>query len=219
MLSGQGADELFLGYPGFLTSYWKDLYINKKYVTLLFEAIHTSLTRTDLYKPLLQFFKNKKPGRIDKENISLSDHRDNSLLKSNLPYLLHAEDRHSLANNIEARVPFLDSQFLAFARILPASYSINQGKQKWILRAIGEDLLPKSILNNYAKKGFPAKMPEPNQREKTAFLCDLKEFISQDSHFFLPTREPIQLFHQYPALAWRINSLQKWLKIYNIQAT
>ena len=31
MLSGQGADELFLGYPGFLTPYWKDLYINKKY--------------------------------------------------------------------------------------------------------------------------------------------------------------------------------------------
>jgi asparagine synthase (glutamine-hydrolysing) len=219
MLSGQGADELFLGYPGFLTSYWKDLYINKKYTNLLSEVIHTSLNRKDLYKPLLQAFKNKKPGRKNKENISLSDHRDNTLLKSNLPYLLHAEDRHSLANNIEARVPFLDSQFVAFARILPASYSINQGKQKWILRAIGEDLLPKSILNNYAKKGFPAKMPEPNQREKTAFLCDLKEFISQDSHFFLPTREPIQLFHQYPALAWRINSLQKWLKIYNIQAT
>jgi asparagine synthase (glutamine-hydrolysing) len=219
MLSGQGADELFLGYPGFLTSYWKDLYINKKYTNLLSEVIHTSLNRKDLYKPLLQAFKNKKPGRKNKENISLSDHRDNTLLKSNLPYLLHAEDRHSLANNIEARVPFLDSQFLAFARILPASYSINQGKQKWILRAIGEDLLPKSILNNYAKKGFPAKMPEPNQREKTAFLSDLKEFISQDSHFFLPTREPIQLFHQYPALAWRINSLQKWLKIYNIQAT
>jgi asparagine synthase (glutamine-hydrolysing) len=219
MLSGQGADELFLGYPGFLTSYWKDLYINKKYTNLLSEVIHTSLNRKDLYKPLLQAFKNKKPGRKNKENISLSDHRDNTLLKSNLPYLLHAEDRHSLANNIEARVPFLDSQFLAFARILPASYSINQGKQKWILRAIGEDLLPKSILNNYAKKGFPAKMPEPNQREKSAFLSDVKEFISQNSHFFLPNRDPIQLFHQYPALAWRINSLQKWLKIYNIQTT
>ena len=219
MLSGQGADELFLGYPGFLTSYWKDLYINKKYVKLLFEAIHTSLNRKDLYKPLLLFFKNKKPGRIHKENISLSDHRDNTLFNSNLPYLLHAEDRHSLANNIEARVPFLDSQILAFARKLPTSYSINQGKQKWILRAIAEDFLPESILNNYAKKGFPAKMPEPNQREKTAFLSDLKEFISQENHFFLPTREPIQLFHQYPALAWRIYSLQKWLKIYNIQAT
>jgi asparagine synthase (glutamine-hydrolysing) len=219
MLSGQGADELFLGYPGFLTSYWKDLYINKKYTNLLSEVIYTSLNRKDLYKPLLQVFKNKKPGRKNIENISLSDHRDNTLLKSNLPYLLHAEDRHSLANNIEARVPFLDSQILAFARILPASYSINQGKQKWILRAIGEDFLPESILNNYSKKGFPAKMPEPNQREKTAFLSDLKEFISQDSHFSLPTREPIQLFHQYPALAWRIYSLQKWLKIYNIQAT
>jgi asparagine synthase (glutamine-hydrolysing) len=219
MLSGQGADELFLGYPGFLTSYWKDLYINKKYTNLLSEVIHTSLNRKDLYKPLLQFLKNKKPRRKSKENISLSDHRDNTLFNSNLPYLLHAEDRHSLANNIEARVPFLDSQILAFARKLPASYSINQGKQKWILRAIGEDFLPESILNNYAKKGFPAKMPEPNQREKTAFLSDLKEFISQDSHFFLPTREPIQLWHQYPALAWRINSLQKWLKIYNIQAT
>lgn len=157
MLSGQGADELFLGYPGFLTSYWKDLYVNKKYTNLLSEVIHTALTRTDLYKPLLQFLKNKKHGRIDKKNISLSDLRDNTLIDSNLPYLLHAEDRHSLANNIESRVPFLDSQILAFARKLPASYSINQGKQKWILRAIGEDLLPESILNNYSKRDFRLK--------------------------------------------------------------
>ncbi|MFN6077966.1 MAG: asparagine synthase-related protein, partial [Bacteroidota bacterium] len=182
-------------------------------------VLWTSFLRKDLYPYGLHFLKRWQKEPSSSASVPINLKRDNALFNSNLPYLLHAEDRHSLANNIEARVPFLDSQFLVFARKLPASYSIHQGKQKWILRAIGEDLLPKSTLHHYIKKGFPAKMPEPNQREKTDFLSDLKEFISQDSHFFLPTREPIQLFHQYPALAWRINSLQKWLKIYNIQAT
>jgi len=218
MLSGQGADELFLGYPGFIKSYWAELYTGKKYKKLISEVLWTSFLRKDLYMYGLHFLK-----RWQKEpplsSVLLNLNRDNALFNSNLPYLLHAEDRHGLANHIEARVPFLDHQFQAFARRLPTGYAIHQGKQKWILRAIGKDLLPESILHHYIKKGFPAKMPEPNQYEKMAFLSDVKEFISKNSHFFLPTRESIQLFHQYPALAWRINSLQKWLKIYNLQAT
>jgi len=219
MLSGQGADELFLGYPGFIKSYWAELYKGKKYKKLISEVLWTSFLRKDLYPYCLHFLKRWRIASSHSLTVPLNLNRDYSLFNSNLPYLLQAEDRHSLANHIEARVPFLDHQFQAFARSLPTGYAIHQGKQKWILRAIGADLLPESILHHYIKKGFPAKMPEPNQLEKTAFLSDLKKFISQESHFFLPTREPSHLFHQYPALAWRINSLQKWLKIYNLQAT
>jgi asparagine synthase (glutamine-hydrolysing) len=219
MLSGQGADELFMGYPGFVKSYWAELYTGKKYKKLISEVLWTSFLRKDLYPYGMQFLKRWKKEPPSSVSVPLYLNMDNALFNSNLPYLLHAEDRHSLANHVEARVPFLDHQFQAFARRLPTSYAIHQGKQKWILRAIGEDLLPKSILYHYSKKGFPAKMPEPKQLEKMAFLSDLKEFISQNSHFFLPTRNPSLLFLHYPALAWRINSLQKWLKIYNIQAT
>jgi len=219
MLSGQGADELFMGYPGFIKSYWAELYTGKKYKKLISEVLWTSFLRKDLYPYGLQLLKRWQKKLSSPASIPLNLNRDNALFNSNLPYLLHAEDRHSLANHIEARVPFLDHQFQAFVRGLPTGYAIHQGKQKWILRAIGEDLLPESILYHYSKKGFPAKMPEPNLREKMAFLSDLKEFISPDSYFFLPTRNHYQLFHQYPALAWRINSLQKWQKIYDIQAT
>lgn len=219
MLSGQGADELFMGYPGFIKSYWAELYTDKKYKKLISEVLWTSFLRKDLYPYGLQFLKRWQKGPLSSASVPLNRNRDNALFNSNLPYLLHAEDRHSLANHIEARVPFLDHQFQAFARHLPTGYSIHQGKQKWILRAMGKDLLPESVLHHYSKKGFPAKMPEPNQREKTVFLSDVKEFISQNSYIFLPTADPSQLFHQYPVLAWRINSLQKWLKIYNIQAT
>ena len=219
MLSGQGSDELFMGYPGFVKSYWAELYKGKKYKKLISEVLWTSFLRKDLYPYGLHYLKCWKKEPPSSALVLLYLNKDNALFNSNLPYLLHAEDRHSLANHVEARVPFLDHQFQAFARRLPTSYAIHQGKQKWILRAIGEDLLPESIQYHYSKKGFPAKMPEPNQREKMAFLSDLKEFISQNSHFFLPTRNPSQLFLHYPALAWRIYSIQKWLKIYNIQAT
>ena len=151
MLSGQGADELFMGYPGFVKSYWAELYTGKKFKNLISEVLWTSFLRKDLYPYGLHFLKRWQKEPSSSASVPLNLYRDNALLKSNLPYLLHAEDRHSLANNIEARVPFLDSQFLAFARKLPASYSIHQGKQKWILRAIGEDFLPESILNNYSK--------------------------------------------------------------------
>jgi asparagine synthase (glutamine-hydrolysing) len=218
MLSGQGADELFMGYPGFIKSYWVELYAAKKYKKLISEVLWTSFLRKDLYPYGLHFLKRWQKESSSSASVPLHLNRDNALFNSNLPYLLHAEDRHSLANHIEARVPFLDHQFQAFARRLPTGYAIHQGKQKWILRAMGEELLPKSILHHYSKKGFPAKMPEPNQREKSAFLSDVKEFISQNSYIFLPTADPSQLLHQYPVLAWRINSLQKWLKIYNIQA-
>ncbi len=217
MLSGQGADELFMGYPGFLKSYWTELYTEKNYKKLISEILWTSVLRKDLYPYFLQFLKRwlKEPPRS--ELVPLNLIRENALFNSNLPYLLQTEDRHSLANNIEARVPFLDQQLQAFARCLPSNYAIHRGKQKWILRAIGQDLLPDSILCHYIKKGFPARMPELNQSEKKAFISDLCGFFSQKYHYLLPTIDPVKLFYQYPTLAWRINSLQKWTKIYNIQ--
>jgi asparagine synthase (glutamine-hydrolysing) len=217
MLSGQGADELFLGYPGYLPAYWADLHAEKKYARLFSEILWTSLMRRDLYRHSLPHLTGRKTEYAHSRTLSLLAQRDYSLFHSNLPYLLHAEDRHSLANHIEARVPFLDCRFQAFARSLPAEYSLYQGKQKRILRAIGKDLLPDKILNRNSKHGFSAKIPDLNPKEKWNFYSQLKAFIQQQKYGdMLPTRNPALLFHRFPALTWRINSLQMWKKMYPI---
>jgi len=217
MLSGQGVDELFLGYPGALKSYWHHLYSDKDYVKYFQEVLYTFFFRSDLYGPLFHSLKNKRYKKERQADSSIEIRRNKTLFYSNLPYLLLAEDRHGLANNMEVRVPFLDNQFQLFARNLPINYLIHHGKQKWILRAMGKELLPEKILNTYEKKGFPASIPIQDQKEKTNLLNDLNAFIIKHKLSYpFPTHDPSILLHSYPALAWRINSLQKWTDLFPV---
>jgi len=63
-------------------------------------------------------------------------------------------DRMSMAHSIESRVPLLDTTVVEFAATLPASFKIApNGRQKHILKAAVEDLLPASVLDR-PKHGF-----------------------------------------------------------------
>jgi asparagine synthase (glutamine-hydrolysing) len=217
MLSGQGADELFLGYPAAIKHYWQQLNADKAFIKLFQEVLWTSLLRCDLYIPMLHFLKNKKNNKTYQADFTVEKIRNKTLFNNNLPYLLHAEDRHGLANNIEVRVPFLDNSFQAFARNLPYHFSIHHGKQKWLLRAMGESFLPKKILTTYEKKGFPATIPFLSQKEQTIFLHELNAFIQKNRLSYpLPTNQPPIILKKYPALAWRMNSVQKWISLFNV---
>lgn len=77
------------------------------------------------------------------------------LTRSNLPMLLHYEDRDSMAHSIEARVPFLDHRLVEFVLGLPSAYLIGEGTTKRVLRAgmMGSSL-PEPIRNRVDKIGF-----------------------------------------------------------------
>lgn len=63
-------------------------------------------------------------------------------------------DRMSMAHSIESRVPLLDTAVVEFAATLPASLKITaDGRQKHILKAAVEDLLPRAALDR-PKHGF-----------------------------------------------------------------
>jgi asparagine synthase (glutamine-hydrolysing) len=50
-------------------------------------------------------------------------------------------DRSSMMNSVEARVPFLDREFLSFAYRVPMSMKLRGGVEKWVLReALRQDL-------------------------------------------------------------------------------
>ena len=73
--------------------------------------------------------------------------------------LLMKVDKMSMANSLEARVPFLDHRFVEFAFNIPSDYKIRNGTEKFILRRAAKKILPDEILER-KKHGFsvPIKM-------------------------------------------------------------
>ncbi|MBN9445640.1 MAG: hypothetical protein J0I67_01865, partial [Bosea sp.] len=73
---------------------------------------------------------------------------------SNLPMLLHWEDRNSMAHSIEARVPFLDHPLVEFSLALGNDHKIVGGDTKRVLRRGMAGVLPESVRERRDKLGF-----------------------------------------------------------------
>ncbi len=78
----------------------------------------------------------------------------NAVYTTSLPTLLHWEDRMSMANSIESRVPFLDHNLVELAFSLPAEYKIHNSRGKYIHRQALRDIVPPSIFARKDKSVF-----------------------------------------------------------------
>lgn len=81
--------------------------------------------------------------------------------------LLMKADKMTMAASMELRVPFLDHRLVELAFSLPNQLKINREKTKYLLREIGKEWLPSSIIQR-GKKGFPVPISQ-------WFKGDLKE--------------------------------------------
>jgi len=63
------------------------------------------------------------------------------------------EDRMSMANSLEVRVPFLDRNIVEFAKSLPIQWKMRLGRRKIIFKNLLSKMLPSSIINR-RKHGF-----------------------------------------------------------------
>lgn len=91
---------------------------------------------------------------------------------SNLPLLLHWEDRNAMAHSIEARVPFLDHPLVEFAIALGNNHKIVGASTKRVLRLAMNGTLPDEVINRRDKLGFATP-------ETTWFRGPLKDFMRQ----------------------------------------
>lgn len=85
-------------------------------------------------------------GEVDKLSLlDLSTYtRDNLLLTTNMA---------SMAHSLEVRVPFLDRRLVEYAFTLPQGFKIKNGIQKYILKEIAKEWLPKEVIH-HKKTGF-----------------------------------------------------------------
>ena len=182
VLTGEGADELFLGYPQLLTKRFekfaafpvnaiKSLYgIVPGLKSYLFP--NGKQTSLDFVNQIVQGFEAARNSEEDSEKfdfLSENQRREQYLtlkmLGDHLTTLLHRNDRMGMKASIEARFPFLQEELVKFAINLPAKYKIGTSFRfhnykhpflidKWIVREIAKKYLPKRIVNK-KKKGFP----------------------------------------------------------------
>lgn len=79
-------------------------------------------------------------------------------LETSLPALLHVEDRVSMANSVESRVPLLDRRIVDLISSAPPALKFQGGEMKFILKEAVRDLVPKSIMERKDKMGFPVPL-------------------------------------------------------------
>lgn len=83
--------------------------------------------------------------------------------------LLVKMDRMSMANSLEMRSPFLDTELVEYVAKLPPDFKIRRGRLKYILKKAFSDFLPKQILTR-KKHGFGVPLG-------TWFRGELKEYL------------------------------------------
>ncbi len=182
VLTGEGADELFMGYPKLLTKRY-DKFIRapfhildkiyslipslKSYMSgggsagieVLFEKASQNFTR-DLIRQ-----KGLKKLQFLKESERMDHYLTIQMLNEGLISLLWRNDRMGMMHSIESRFPFLDERMLEFAINLPTSNKIGYGLKfhnykhpflldKKIIRYSAKNKLSNNLI--YKKKeGFP----------------------------------------------------------------
>jgi asparagine synthase (glutamine-hydrolysing) len=215
VLDGQGADELFAGYPLHFYSHYleeknqdaKEVQSTKKYLQenklmrhiflkysllrrLPFSIQKRVLTDLQYVDPdLIRAHEDQLESLIEKRfpsvNAQLHDEFTNGYLKE----LLFREDRNGMAHSIEARTPFADDINLIEAVFkIPGNFKIQKSTSKYLLREACHSFLPENIYARTDKKGFSS----PNNQWLEEKRNDFKKYFDQDLDGFL-LREKIIL--------------------------
>lgn len=92
-------------------------------------------------------------------------------VKHYLPGLLHQEDRMSMAWAIESRVPLLDHRIVELAARMPSWVKVRRGVSKSILRSAMRGITPDTILDRRDKMGFPVPIGPWFRRELSEWVA------------------------------------------------
>lgn len=136
--------------------------------------------------------------------------------KTLLPALLQVEDRMSMANGIESRVPFLDHALVELAASIPANIKFQNGELKRLLRNTFSHVVPSAIMDRKDKMGFPVPLQVwfKEHVQVREFIGDL--FRSQNAAnrpYFKSSFEIESLISregQFNRNIWGLLSLELW---------
>lgn len=180
VLTGQGSDEFFYGYAGYMVDrfremqkdgmtkeecemnerLWGNPYFRYERNHPQIRRIHSGIYSEDIRGELGKFSALKEsPVHVERlKGLSASKRRSYIDYKLRLSDHLLGEhgDRMFFSHSIEGRHPFLDMKLLDFVVQIPDKYKLNGVNEKYILKKAGEGIVPKEILK---RKKFPFQAP------------------------------------------------------------
>lgn len=133
ILDGNGVDEGFLGYEKYLRNINSAFVDGSSSVNKLNKDFF--LATKSITSPSVNFFQGEE--RV--KNLAIKD-----LLYTKIPRALRFNDRMSMSQGIELRVPFLDHKIIEFGLSLPNTYLINQDTKK-VVRDMASKFLKQKV--------------------------------------------------------------------------
>jgi len=231
MLDGQGADELLAGYGTYYMPFLKE--IGPSRIIKLFQEVLGLLGKHHIkLNKKLSFFKKNTDyqqylylynGNAIKPIHGFRNHSNYMIQKGILPALLQFEDRNSMANSVESRVPFLDYRLVEFCMSLPAEFKIKNGVRKAILREGMKNDLPGKILNRYDKMGFTTPQESWLSQNPEIILETIQNAISYSPEIFderlyqFAAKVLSKKRTSHYSFLWRVMTFGRWLELYKIK--
>jgi asparagine synthase (glutamine-hydrolysing) len=228
VLDGQGADELLAGYLAYQVSYIRELGRTFHVGRALYEITgffrhHRGFFKSGLGQLLVR--RNRRSlltitvPPVDRYAGSLAEVLQRELCSTNLPALLHYEDRNSMAFSIESRVPYLDVYLVEYIASLPLNQKIRNGVTKIALRNAVKGILPESIRCRMDKMGFVTPEEIWMKEHLRPFVLAV---LSSDSFLARPYWNAEHVVRDYLAFLegrsayspeiWRIVCTELWLR-------
>ena len=167
-LSGDGADELFMGYGwyqkhlnlSFRKHTIEKLFLNPFQGYIRNISIFNESERKKLWGKNNKFVEKVAPKEIFKNKLDPISKINLFDITTYLPgQLLTKIDRMSMMHGLEVRSPFLDYQLAEFVYNLPTEFKMNKGENKIILKDILSEIMPKEFVYR-RKQGFGAPIKE-----------------------------------------------------------
>lgn len=199
VLTGQGSDEFFYGYVGYMVDLfrnmqkgkmtpeecamnerlWGDPYFRYERNHPEIRKIHRQLYSPDVRGEMEQFSAlAKSPINVERvKGLTTGRRRSYIDYKLRLSDHLLGEhgDRMFFSHSVEGRHPFLDMELLSFVATIPDKYKLNGTDEKYILKRAGKGIVPDEILK---RKKFPFQAPGMSAMVKCPHLG--KDFLQDD---------------------------------------
>jgi asparagine synthase (glutamine-hydrolysing) len=169
VLTGEGSDEVFLGYEVFRAAANKDSSPSSSRRALLSAWFSRLLGRLLVAAPKSIYARVLPEGQARLSDPEQIEGRDPVVqlqyrqLVTHLPSVILCAygDRTEMAHSIEGRVPFLDHHLFEVARDIPVEHKICGGVEKYIIRKIADGLIPKEVVE---RRKWPLSTPVPSMR-------------------------------------------------------
>jgi asparagine synthase (glutamine-hydrolysing) len=235
LLDGQGGDETLLGYERYYFAHLNSLPLYKKlkaFVSISNNSRLSILSTIKMYfyfnhfplRKMLLKYRNRNIKKSFMKNVNwdhlkeISDAFENvdicqklEITKTCLPHLLKYEDKNSMKNSIETRLPFLDYRLVEYAFSINPELKIKNGWTKYILRKSAQEKLPEKVVWRKNKIGFES----PDK----IWLADTKSMLNviNESQILKLITNYIPDFQSDYIKLWKYYNIAKWEKIYQVK--